>query len=175
VRFLPAGLAGFIALAALCAPAAAPAPARIAKLSPTEQKWVTPVIKTFNVMNAELHVLNAEENAANALVAGSGAGNTALTKTLEAFVTCSVALKKAGKLPSVRLTAFQTAMKSSCSHLGAGAQDVAKAIGAIGKNNVKLARSYLVKSNSEFKLGSNDLGAAYKQIVLIGGKNIFKA
>ena len=80
-------------------------------------------------------------------------------------MACTNAVNKAGKLPSVRMTAFQTALKTSCRHLGNGAHDVAKAIGAIGKNNAKLARSYLVKSNTEFKLGSNFLGTAYKQIV----------
>ncbi len=164
-----------LALLALDAAAATAATARAAKLSPAEQKWVTPQIKTWNIMNAELHVVIAEETAKNALVAGTGKNNNALTQTLVVFANCTAAVKKAGKLPSTRLSAFLAALTSSCSHLGTGAHQVAKAIGAVGKGKAKLARSYLIKSTGEFKKGTSFLAIAQKQLLLVGGKNIFKA
>jgi hypothetical protein len=160
---------------ACSAVAATAAPTRAAKLSPAEQKWITPLIQVWNVMNAELQVLVREETAANALIAGSGKNNTNLTKTLVAFAECTPSVKKAGKLPSARLTSFLTALKSSCSHLNTGANQVAKAIGAVGKGKVKAARSYLVKSTGEFKKGTSFLATARKQLLVVGGKNIFKA
>jgi hypothetical protein len=164
-----------LALAALWATTATAATARAAKLSPAEQKWVKPLIEVWNIMNAELQVVIGEETATNALVAGSGKNNTALTKTLIAFASCSPAVKKAGKLPSVRLTAFLNALESSCTHLNTGANQVAKAIGAVGKGKANSARSYLVKSIGEFKQGTSFLATARKQLLLVGGKNIFKA
>jgi hypothetical protein len=175
MRLILVSAACSLALTALVASAATAAPARATKLSPTEQKWVTPLLKVFNVMNAELHLVLSEEAADNALIAASGKNNTLLTKTLIAFADCTPAVKSVGKVPSVRMTAFLTALESSCTHLSAGAHDVGKAIGAIGKANSKLAKSYLIQSTSQFKTGSNFLAVAEKQLIAIGGKSIFTA
>jgi hypothetical protein len=162
-------------LSALAATAATAAPTRAATLTPAEQKGVKPLLNVYNVMNAELHVVVAEEESKNALLAGSGKANTALTKTLEEFVACAGAVKKVGKLPTARMSSFVAALNSSCSHLQAGANDVAKAIGAVGKGNTTSAKSELVASLTEFKKGSAFLASAEKRLVQIGGSSALDA
>lgn len=178
--FAMRGLAAMVAVAALvgltAAVAAQAAPTRIAKLSRSEQKWVTPMISVWNDVNLNLHLVLDEEKAPNALIPGSGKNNTLLTKTLGVFASCTALVKRAGNPPSTRLVAFQTAMKGMCAHMVSGAQDVAKAIGAIyKKHDAKLAGSLLVQGTDEFKQGSALLATAQKQLMLIGGKSVFTA
>jgi len=172
------GLAATLAVSALvgfCGTAALAAPTRIEKLSRSEQKWATPLITLWNSVNLNLHVVLAEEAAKNALIAGSGKNNTLLTKSLVVFASCSGEVKKAGKPVSTRLVAFDDAMRGMCGHLVSGASDVAKAIGAVGKGKGKLAGSLLTAATTEFKKATTLLATAQKQLLLIGGKNIFTA
>ena len=146
-----------------------------AKLTPAEQKWVTPLIKVWNVQNAGLHLVIGQAAAKNALVAGEKPENYNLTNTLAALINCAAPIKKAGSPPSPRLSVFDEALSSACTHDSAGAHYFAKAIGAVSKKNNKLANSYLGKGVAEFKLGSAQVAKAYKALLAVGGKNIFVA
>lgn len=157
---------------ALAAFAAAGAQAR---LSPVEQRWVTPLLKVYNVEAAGLSVVQDEERASDALVAGSGRNNTLLTETLAAFVGCSAAVKAAGAPPSLRLQPFASDLAQSCAHLGAGGNDVGKAIGQIRSGDVTRARSDLEASLSQFVSGSTLLAAAERQLMAVGGRSVFEA
>jgi hypothetical protein len=173
------GLAGTLAataLVAVCVTASAQAaPSRIEKLSASEQKWATPMITLWNSVNLNLHLVLPEAAATNALIAGSGKNNTLLTKTLIVFVGCTATVKNAGKPPSTRLVRFDEAIKSMCVQVGAGGHNIAKAIGAVGKGNQKLAVSLLTQATGQLKKGSSFLATAKKQLLLVGGKSIFTA
>lgn len=168
-------VAAFVALSALAAAEAAPA--RSEKLTASEQKWVTPLISVWNDVNLNLHIIQGELRATNALVPGSGKNNTILTATLNVLVSCPDRVKKAGTPPSTRLVAFQTSMKAMCGYMAIGAHDIAKAIGALvsKKHDAKLAVSLITQATAQFKTGSTPLGTAQKQLIVIGGKNVFTA
>lgn len=164
-----------LVLATVAVLAAAGAAGASARLSPVEQHWVTPLLKVYNVESASLSVVQQEERATDALVAGSGKNNTLLTETLLEFVECPSAVKAAGKPPSVRLETFDSDMVASCAHLAAGGNDVGKAIGQIRSGDVARARSDLEASLTEFVAGSKLLAAAERQLMVIGGKSVFAA
>jgi hypothetical protein len=174
------GLAATVAATALVvvcltASTAQAAPTRIEKLSASEQKWATPMITLWNSVNMNLHLVLPEAAAKNALIAGSGKNNTLLTKTLIVFVGCTAMAKNAGKPPSTRLVAFDEAIKSMCVQVGAGGHSIAKAIGAVGKGNQKLAVSFLTQATGQLKKGTIFLATAKKQLLLVGGKSVFTA
>ncbi len=149
-----------------------------ARLTPVEEKWATPLITIWNLQNAGLHLVIGQASAKNALVAGEKPHNLALTKTLYALISCKQPIdqiKKAGAPPSPRLVAFRDALNSACIHDANGANDFAKAIGAVTKGNSKLTQSLLAQGVAEFKLGSAQVKKAYTALILIGGKSIFTA
>jgi hypothetical protein len=149
-----------------------------AKLTPTEEKWAKPLITIWNTQNAGLHLVIAQAAAKNALVAGEKPENLTLSKTLYALITCKQPtdlIKKAGTPPSPRLVAFRNALNAACSHDANGANDFAKAIGAVTKGNTKLLQSLLNQGVAEFKLGTAQLSKAYKALLAVGGKSIFTA
>jgi hypothetical protein len=149
-----------------------------AKLTPTEEKWAKPLIAIWNVQNAGLRAVIGQAAAKNALVAGEKPENLALSKTLFALITCKQPadlIKKVGAPPSPRLTAFRDALSSACSHDANGANDFAKAIGAVTKGNTTLMQSFLTQGVAEFKLGTAQLSKAYKALLAVGGKSIFTA
>jgi hypothetical protein len=174
MRRLLVFLVSVAAFSGLSATAATAAPARAEKLTPIELKWVTPMITVWNTMNAGLHLIYTQAAATDALIAGSP-NNLTLTKTLVAFVECSPAVKKVGAPPSPRLQPFADTLKTTCVHLATGANDMAKAIGAIHKKNGKLAASLIKQMGPELKTATSLLSKAQKQLVTIGGKNIFAA
>jgi hypothetical protein len=149
-----------------------------AKLTPTEEKWAKPLISIWNIQNAGLHLVIGQAAAKNALVAGEQPENLALSKTLYALITCKQPadlIKKAGTPPSPRLTAFRNALNAACIHDANGANDFAKAIGAVTKGNTKLVQSFLGQGVAEFKVGTAQLSKAYKALLAVGGKSIFAA
>ncbi len=161
--------------AALCGLFAATAQA---KLTPLEQKWAAPLISIWNVQNAGLHLVIGQAAAKNALIAGEKPQNLALTTTLYALIGCKAPtdlIAKAGTPPSPRLTAFRDALNAACAANSNGANDFAKAIGAVTKGNAKLAQTLLAQGVAQFKLGSTAVAKAYKVMIAIGGKNIFVA
>jgi hypothetical protein len=151
----------------VCAPAGA-------KLTPRESTWVTPMLKTWTQMNSGLNTVVKQATAPNALLAGT-ANNLKLTKTLVNFVACTPAVKKAGAPPSSRLQPFAASMRTMCTHLGTGAQELAKAIGAIRKNNVTLAKQQITAGYAELAKASTYLKQAGSQIVTLGGQKVFTA
>jgi hypothetical protein len=149
-----------------------------AKLTPVEQKWVTPLVSVWNVQNAGLHLVVQQASAKNALIAGSKPNNLALTKTLAALIACKSPadlIKKAGAPPSPRLVPFRDALNATCIHNANGAQDFAKAIGAITKGNATRAKAFLTQGVAEFKKANAQLSKAYKSLISLSGKSIFTA
>jgi len=162
-----------LAVAALSGLAASEASA---KLTPVEQKWVKPLLKTWNVQNAALLNVIAQASATNALVAGEKPQNQKLTLTLAALVSCvspKNVVKAAGTPPSPRLKPFATALAAGCADDFYGANYFAKAIGAVAKGNETAVDTDLKNGVAKFKLGSAQITKAYKVLIAIGGKNIF--
>jgi hypothetical protein len=160
-----------LSLVGFGAASAAAQPSRTAKLTPAEAKWVAPVVTLWNTMNAGLLMVVSQASAKDALIVGTK-NNGKLNTTLATFITCGKTLKKPGAAPP-RLTKFAGSMKGACSHLAAGGHSFAKAISAIYKRNSTLGQKLLVQGVGQFKLGSNKLATARKQLLAVGGKNIF--
>ena len=149
-----------------------------AKLTPIEVKWATPLIGIWNVQNAGLHLVLPQAAAKNALVAGEKPQNLALTKTLAALLDCTTPtdrIAKAGTPPSPRLVPFKDALNAACIHDANGANDFAKAIGAVTKGDTAKLKTFLAEGVAQFKLGSAQIAKAYKALIAIGGANVFKA
>jgi hypothetical protein len=161
----------FLAAAAL---AGSLATAASAKLTPVEQKWAAPMITVWNTQNTLLQSVLQAAGAKNALVYGT-VNNRKLTLILNSFVVCGPSIKKAGSPPSSRLSAFTTALSNACTHDTAGANDFAKAVGAISKGRSTQAQTLLKQGVAAFKLGTTALSKAYHALVAVGGKSVFKA
>ena len=167
-------LAAFILVLVTAGSAATAASAHAQKLTPTETKWMTPMLTVWSTMNAGLHIVIQQAAAKDALVAGT-ATNGKLTRTLTVFVECTPVVAKQGKPPTVRLVAFDTTMKTMCVYLANGANDLAKAIGAIGKKNSARATTLIKSMDVQFKQASTYLKRAETQALAVGGSNVFKA
>ena len=167
------GTAALIA-ATLAVSTAGAAPARSAKLSLSEQRWARPMIAVWNGANRNLHLVLPEAAAKNAFIPGSR-DNALLTASLAVFASCSGQVKQAGRPPSARLTAFAASMKRMCAHLGTGAHQMAKAIGAVRKHNARLAASRLTEATSQFGQATRFLAAAQHQLLQVGGREAFVA
>src|SRR5207248_6370240 len=113
-------------------------------------------------------------SAKDALVQGTP-NNAKMNKLLVIFVSCASSLKKAGDPPSRRLSAFYVALGNACRFNTLGADDFAKAVGAVRKNNSKAAESDLQQGVAEFKLGTAQLAKARKALIAIGASNLFVA
>jgi hypothetical protein len=162
------------ALAGAAAGAATAAPARSQTLTAPEERWAKPMITIWNAMNAGLHLFYTQATAKDALVPGS-ANNLPLTKTLAAFVECTPAVKKAGAPPTPRLQSFATALAQACVHLGNGAQNLAKGLGAFGKGKNALGKTLVGNVGPELKLATSLLGTAERRLISVGGKKVFTA
>lgn len=116
-----------------------------AKLTPAEQRWAAPLVSTWNLQNAGLHLVLAQASQNGALIAGQKPNNLALTRTLVALAACqsTKAITKAGKPPTARLAGFREALNAACIHDSNGAHDFAKAVGAVSRNNAAKAKVFL--------------------------------
>jgi hypothetical protein len=141
-----------------------------AKLSPAEQTWAKKVVTVYNKEAKALDDVQAEEEAdgGEALIADSGKANDTLTDTLAVFVNCPAWIKAAGKPPTARLDPADSDFVGSCSHLSTGAQDVAKAIGAIRLQQTSKAHDDLEASVKELSDGSRLLVAAQRELSAVG-------
>jgi hypothetical protein len=149
-----------------------------ARLTSAEQKWAAPLIAIWNVQNQSLKVVVAQATAKNALIAGEKPQNLALTDTLAALIACKVPadrIKGAGAPPTPRLAGFRNALNAACIHDQNGANDFAKAIGAIGKGKSAAAKSLLRTGYGEFERGTAQLAKAYNALQALGGTSGFKA
>jgi hypothetical protein len=174
MRRLLVALLTSLALSGLAAGAAGAATARGEKLTPAEQKWVSPMIVVWNAMNAGLHLFYKQASAKNALVPGSPS-NLTLTRTLAVFIECSPIVKRQGSPPSARLQPFGESLARSCVHLANGAHDLARGVGAFGKGDKKLGASLISKVDPELERATALLGRARQQLLAVGGKNVFTA
>jgi hypothetical protein len=168
MRVLAATL-GAVFFAAVGVVPAVAAPSRSAKLTAAEEKWVEPVLKIWNVMNASLTVVYDQATADQALIPGTKT-NKALNQTLANFVDCGTAMKAAKAPPSARLNPFAGSMTSACATLSKGAFGVANAISSIyKKHNPKLAKLQLEAAFKHLGTGSKQLGTARRQLLAIAG------
>ncbi len=148
-----------------------------AKLTAAEQKWASPLIQAWNLQNAGLHLVLAQASKNGALIAGEKPDNLNLTRTLVVLASCQTGkvIAKAGKPPTARMAGFRDALNAACIHDANGANDFAKAIGAVTKNNATKAKAFLAQGVQEFKKGSGQIRKAYSALTAIGGGAVFKA
>jgi hypothetical protein len=145
-----------------------------AKLSPVEQRWVTPVIELYNLEVTALGHVQAYEHI---VIKDDGAGSAlnALKTTLAVFATCPVAMKDVGAPPSVRLELFDHDMVVSCQHLNSGAEDIAHAVGEVRVGQGTPAATALEAATPQLEAGAKELGVAARLLESIGGKSTFEA
>ena len=148
-----------------------------AKLTAAEQKWAGPLIQAWNLQNAGLHLVLAQASKNGALVAGQKPDNLNLTRTLVVLASCQTGkvMTTAGKPPTARMAGFRDALNAACIHDANGANDFARAIGAVTKNNAAQAKAFLAQGVQEFKKGSAQIQKAYGALTAIGGAAAFKA
>jgi hypothetical protein len=171
------GRRGLIAASALAA-AAIVTPLAGAVLTPAEQSWLAPLITIWNVQNDHLKVVVAQAEARDALIVGERPANETLTYTLAALASCKQPkdlIKQAGAPPSARLAGFRSELDAACVDDLDGANDFAKAIGAVREANYSLETALLKSGLVEFGKGRDELARAYLAVVSVGGKVVFKA
>jgi hypothetical protein len=142
-----------------------------ASLTPAEQAWITPLIKIWNVQNSSLNVVLPQAAKPNALRAGQKPDNLNLTNTLVALANCKQPkdlIKAAGAPPSQRLLAFRNALNSACIHDQNGANDFAKAIGAVTKGRTNEVTPFLKQGTLEFRKAGLQLTKAYNALQTLG-------
>jgi len=142
-----------------------------ASLTPAEQAWISPLIRIWNAQNSSLRVVITEALKKNALVAGSKPNNLALTNTLVALADCKQPkdrIKLAGAPPTTRLNTFRDALNAACIHDQNGANDFAKAIGAVTKGRTNLVQPFLKQGTIEFKKATLQLAKAYNALQTLG-------
>jgi hypothetical protein len=143
-----------------------------ATLTPAEQAWIAPLIKIWNVQNSSLKVVISQALKPNALFAGTKPNNLTLTNTLVALADCKQPkdrIKIAGAPPTARLNAFRDALNSACIHDQNGANDFAKAIGAVSKGRKAQVTPFLEQGTAQFKKASLLLAKAYNALQTLGG------
>jgi hypothetical protein len=143
-----------------------------ASLSPAEQAWAGPLIKIWNIQNASLKVVISQALKKNALVAGNKPDNLNLTNTLVALANCKQPkdrIRAAGAPPTTRLVPFRNALNSACIHDQNGANDFAKAIGAVTKGRTAEVTPFLKQGTREFQKATLQLAKAYNALQALGG------
>jgi hypothetical protein len=161
-----------VILAAGIAASAFLAPGASASLSPAEQAWIAPLIKVWNVQNSSLKVVIQEALKRKALIAGEKPDNLKLTNTLVALADCKQPkdrIKLAGAPPTTRLNPFRDALNAACIHDQNGANDFAKAIGAVTKGRTAQVTPFLKQGTVEFKKATLQLAKAYNALQTLGG------
>jgi hypothetical protein len=142
-----------------------------ATLTPAEQAWITPLIKLWNVQNSSLNVVLPQASKPKALIAGQKPDNLNLTNTLVALANCKQPkdlIKAAGAPPSKRLLGFRNALNSACIHDQNGANDFAKAIGAVTKGRTNQVTGFLHQGTLEFRKAGLQLTKAYNALQTLG-------
>ena len=132
----------------------------------------------WNVQNQSLKVVIAQATKPKAMIAGEKPANLNLTNTLAALLNCKVPtdlIKKAGAPPSSRLVPFKDALNSACIHDQNGANDFAKAIGAVTKGKASEVTLLLKAGTKEFAKATLQLAKAYNAMQTLGGSAGFKA
>jgi hypothetical protein len=143
-----------------------------ASLTPAEQAWISPLVKVWNVQNSSLKVVIQQAVRPNALVAGTKPNNLTLTNTLVALADCKQPkdrIKLAGAPPTTRLNPFRDALNAACIADQNGANDFAKAIGAVTKGKKTQITPFLKQGTTEFKKATILLAKAYNALQTLGG------
>jgi hypothetical protein len=143
-----------------------------ASLTPAEQAWIAPLLKVWNVQNSSLKVVIQQAVKPNALIAGTKPNNLNLTNTLVALADCKQPKDRitlAGAPPTTRLNPFRDALNSACIHDQNGANDFAKAIGAVTKGKSAQVTPFLKQGATEFKKATLQLAKAYNALQTLGG------
>ena len=148
---------------------------RSATLDAKEQKWVQPLLRLYAVETAHLKFVVRQASETNALVQGSGKHYNALATTIIVFEECGLKLKSAGTPPTVRMVSVQKAFAGACTHLYNGGHQFALAIRAVTAGQKAKVNGLLTAGVDEFKLARKFLISAQKQLITLGGKNIFTA
>jgi hypothetical protein len=160
------------AILVACVAAVLLVPSAGASLAPAEQAWISPLIKVWNVQNSSLKVVIQQAVKPNALVAGTKPNNLTLTNTLVALADCKQPkdrIKLAGAPPTTRLNPFRDALNAACIHDQNGANDFAKAIGAVSKGKKAQITTFLKQGTTEFKKATLQLAKAYNALQTLGG------
>ena len=143
-----------------------------ASLTPAEQAWISPLVKVWNVQDSSLKVVIQQAVKPNALVAGTKPNNLTLTNTLVALADCKQPkdrIKLAGAPPTTRLNPFRDALNAACIADQNGANDFAKAIGAVTKGKKAQITPFLKQGTTEFKKATIQLAKAYNALQTLGG------
>ena len=143
-----------------------------ATLSPAEQAWIAPLIKLWNVQNSSLKVVIQQALKPKALIAGNKPDNLNLTNTLVALANCKQPkdlIKRAGAPPTTRLNPFRDALNAACIADQNGANDFAKAIGAVTKGHKAQITPFLKQGTAQFKKATLQLAKAYNALQTLGG------
>jgi hypothetical protein len=146
-------------------------PARAAKLTPAEQKWVKPLLAVWQAQNDGLNLVLRQAAATNALLVNSNPNNKKLQTILGALVSCKKpadAIKLAGAPPTARLDPFLATLDAACIYDANGANAFAKAMIAYTANKGPLTAAMIKQGIVEFKLGSVEITKAYKSLTSLG-------
>jgi hypothetical protein len=160
-----------LVLAAAGAAAAVFVQGASAALSPAEQAWITPLIRIWNVQNSSHNAVVTQALKPKALIAGQKPDNLNLTNTLVALANCKQPkdlIRAAGAPPSKRLVGFRNALNSACIHDQNGANDYAKAIGAVTKGRTSQVGGFLKQGTLEFRKAGQQLTKAYNALQSLG-------
>ena len=169
-RALPLLLGGVVLGAALTAGAGATG-ARTAKLTPSEQRWVAPLLPVWQAQNDGLNLVLKQAAAPNALLVNANPNNEKLQTILGALLSCKKPvdrIKQAGAPPTARLDAFLATLDAACIDDGNGAHAFAKAMVAYTAAQGPVTAALIKQGLAYFKLGSGEIVKAYKALTSLG-------
>ncbi len=169
-RALALSVCGVVLAAALTGGASA-APARATRLTPSEQKWVKPLLAVWQAQNDGLNLVLKQAEAPNAFLIGSKPNNKKLETILGALLSCKKprdSIKLAGSPPTARLDSFLATLDAACIYDENGAQAFAKAMIAYTDNQGPRTASMIKLGIAEFKLGSAEIAKSYKSLTALG-------
>jgi hypothetical protein len=171
LRSLALLLCGVVLATALAGGANA-TPARTAKLTPREQKWVKPLLAVWQAQNDGLNLVLRQAAAPNAFLIGSKPNNQKLGTILGALLSCkkpSDSIKRAGAPPTARLDTFLATLDAACIDDENGAHAFTRAMIAYTANQGPLTATTIKQGIADFKLGSAEIAKAYKSLTALGG------
>jgi hypothetical protein len=147
-------------------------PARTARLTPAEQKWVKPLLTVWQAQNDGLNLVLKQAAAPNAFLVNSKPNNKKLETILGALLSCKKpadTIKRAGAPPTARLDTFLATLDAACIDDANGAQAFTKAMIAYTANQGPLTATMIKQGIADFKLGSTEIAKAYKSLTALGG------
>jgi Spy/CpxP family protein refolding chaperone len=101
-------------------------------------------------------------------------GSAAILGTA-ALIAATLAVSAAGAAPARSAKLSLSEQRRMCAHLGTGAHQMAKAIGAVRQHKAKLAASRLTEATSQFRQATKFLAAAQRRLLQLGGSKAFVA